>query len=82
MKKLVTLSFIALGFLTSTAQTTEEVESVSNGPDLKHWAIDFGAGVNKPVRPVSSGAFTNTPSLYQVDLGVRYMFNNKYWCKC
>ncbi|WP_405377604.1 OmpA family protein [Nonlabens sp. Asnod3-A02] len=78
MKKLVTLSFIALGFLTSTAQTTEEVESVSNGPDLKHWAIDFGAGVNKPVRPLSSGAFTNTPSLYQVDLGVRYMFNNKF----
>ncbi|PPK93257.1 OOP family OmpA-OmpF porin [Nonlabens xylanidelens] len=78
MKKLVTLSFIALGFLTSTAQTTEEVESVSNGPDLKHWAIDFGAGVNKPVRPVSSGVFTNTPSLYQVDLGVRYMFNNKF----
>ncbi|WP_298953144.1 OmpA family protein [uncultured Nonlabens sp.] len=78
MKKLVTLSFIALGFLTTTAQNTEEVESVSNGPELKKWAIDFGAGINKPVRPLSSGAFVNTPSLYQVDLGVRYMFNNKF----
>lgn len=78
MKKLVTLSFIALGFLTSTAQTTEEVESVSNGPELKKWAIDLGAGVNKAVRPISGNAYTNTPSLYQVDLGVRYMFNNKF----
>jgi OOP family OmpA-OmpF porin len=75
MKKLLTLSFLVLGLM-SYAQTTEEAES--NTPELRKWAIDLGVGAHKPVRPLSNGAFTNTPSLFQVDLGVRYMFNNKF----
>ncbi|PZX39183.1 OOP family OmpA-OmpF porin [Nonlabens dokdonensis] len=75
MKKLLTLSLLAFS-LVLNAQTTEDTESKSQ--QLKKWAIDIGAGVHKPVRPVSTGSFTNTPSLFQVDLGVRYMFNNKF----
>jgi len=75
MKKLLTLSFLALGLMVN-AQTTEEAESDSK--QYKQWALDLGAGVHKPVRPVSSGYFTNTPDLFQVDLGVRYMFNEKF----
>ncbi len=75
MKKLLTLSFLALGLLVN-AQTTEEAESDSK--QYKQWALDFGAGVHKPVRPVAAGYFTNTPDLFQVDLGVRYMFNEKF----
>jgi OOP family OmpA-OmpF porin len=75
MKKLLLLSLLALGMM-AYAQTTQEAESTV--PTLKNWSIDLGVGAHKPVRPFSDGAYTNTPSLFQVDLGVRYMFNNKF----
>ncbi|BAO56758.1 OmpA domain protein [Nonlabens marinus S1-08] len=42
------------------------------------WSVDLGLGVHKPVRPVAEGYFTNTPSIGQADLGVRYMINDKF----
>jgi len=75
MKKLLLLSFLALGMM-AYAQTTEEAESTV--PTLKNWSIDLGVGVHKAERPFSDGAVTNNPSLFQMDLGVRYMFNNKF----
>ncbi|GAL76291.1 outer membrane protein A precursor [Nonlabens ulvanivorans] len=73
MKKIITLSFALCGLIGFAQTDTEEVKS-----DYNKWSIDVGAGVTKPVRPVSSGAFTNTPSLFQADLGVRYMVNDKF----
>jgi OOP family OmpA-OmpF porin len=75
MKKILILSFLALGMM-SYAQTTEDAES--NIPTLRNWSIDLGVGAHKPVQPFTDGAYTNTPSLFQMDLGVRYMFNNKF----
>lgn len=72
MKKFITLSIVLCSMLV-VAQDQEETTSSYN-----KWSIDVGAGVTKPVRPVSSGAFTNTPSLFQGDLGVRYMVNEKF----
>ncbi len=42
------------------------------------WSIDLGVGVHKPVRPLTSGYFTDTPAFGQIDLGVRYMINDKF----
>lgn len=75
MKKIITLSFVLCG-LVGFSQTTTETEETKAGYDK--WSIDIGAGVSKPVRPMSAGAFTNTPSLFQADLGVRYMVNEKF----
>jgi OOP family OmpA-OmpF porin len=41
----------------------------------------LAGGFNKPQRPMTSGYYTSTPSPYVVDLGVRYMFNNKFGLK-
>jgi OOP family OmpA-OmpF porin len=78
MKKLLLLSFLALGMM-AYAQTTEEAESTV--PTLKNWSIDLGVGAHKPVRPFSDGAYTNTPSQFQMNAGVRYMFNNRFGLK-
>ncbi|ALM20107.1 OmpA/MotB [Nonlabens sp. MIC269] len=76
MKKSI---FLAMALVASVAVAqNDEMESDVKVNDFNKWSIDVGAGVTKPVRPVSSGAFTNTPSLWQADLGIRYMVNNKF----
>ena len=42
------------------------------------WSVDLNGGVNKPITPLTSGYTTSTPSLWGANLGVRYMFNNKF----
>ncbi|MDP5078484.1 MAG: OmpA family protein, partial [Nonlabens sp.] len=75
MKKIIIASLF-LGAAFSNAQTTESTE-MSETPSFKRWAIDVGAGVQKPTRPFTQG-FTNTPSFYQADLGVRYMITRSF----
>lgn len=62
--------------LTSVAQTSEITK-----PDFNRWSIEVAGGVNKPQRPMTANYATATPSPYVVDLGVRYMFNNKFGLK-
>lgn len=75
MKKIIIASFF-LGAAFSNAQTTESSE-MTETPTFKRWAIDVGAGVHKPTRPYATG-FTNTPDLWQADLGVRYMITRSF----
>jgi OOP family OmpA-OmpF porin len=81
MKKIVTLSFLfcaALGFAQEDSMTSDSLETTSITKKYNHWSIDLGVGVQKPTRPFTEGAFTNTPSFTQADLGIRYMINNKF----
>lgn len=76
MKKSI---FLAMALVASIAVAqNDEMESDVKVNDFNKWSIDVGAGVTKPVRPLTGGAFTNTPSLWQADLGIRYMVNNKF----
>ncbi|WP_428230868.1 OmpA family protein [Flavobacterium sp.] len=75
MKKIVIILAFSLGLTNLHAQT----EKASN--DFNKWSIEIGGGVNKPQRPMTSDYFTSTPSFYVGDLGVRYMFNNKFGLK-
>ena len=78
MKKLIlTLAFASV-FTTMSAQTEAEK---STKEDYNKWSIELAGGVNKPQRPMTSGNFTSTPSPYVIDLGARYMFNNKFGLK-
>ncbi|MCD9574859.1 OmpA family protein [Flavobacterium soyae] len=76
MKKSVIILAFALGLTGVNAQT--ENNSAKN---FNQWSVEFGAGFNKPQKPFSNGNFTSTPSPWVGDLGVRYMFNNKFGLK-
>jgi outer membrane protein OmpA-like peptidoglycan-associated protein len=78
MKKfIITLAF-ASALTTVNAQVKNEK---STKTEFNKWSIELSGGVNKPQRPMSSNYFTSTPSPYVVDLGARYMFNNKFGLK-
>ena len=67
MKKI--LFVLTLAFCTVTG---------ANAQDFNKWSIDVGAGVHKPVFPLSSGYGTDTPDFWQANIGGRYMINEKF----
>jgi outer membrane protein OmpA-like peptidoglycan-associated protein len=79
MKKLILTLVFAAAFTTVSAQT--ETEKTTTNDDYNKWSIELAGGFNKPQRPMTSGYFTSTPSPYVIDLGARYMFNNKFGLK-
>ncbi|MBZ4035650.1 OmpA family protein [Flavobacterium sp. 17A] len=74
MKKIVMTLALALALTGVHAQTES-----NNG--FNKWSIELAGGLNKPQRPFSENYFTSTPSPFVADLGVRYMFNNKFGLK-
>ncbi len=74
MKKVVMTLALALALTGVSAQT-------ENNNSFNKWSVELGAGFNKPQRPFSDGYYTNTVSPWTGDLGVRYMFNNKFGLK-
>ncbi len=79
MKKIL-LTLTSVLALSSSYAQTEEKTSV-NTSDYNKWSIEVAGGVNKFQRPSTSGYYTSTPSFYNADFGVRYMFNNKFGLK-
>jgi flagellar motor protein MotB len=78
MKKFI----ITLAFTSALTTINAQVKNEKNAKtDFNKWSIELGGGVNKTQRPMTSGYFTSTPSPYVVDLGARYMFNNKFGLK-
>ena len=78
MKKII-LTLVFASAMTTLSAQTETVKST--GTDFNKWSIELAGGVNKTQRPMTAGYFTSTPSPYVADLGVRYMFNNKFGLK-
>ena len=79
MKKVILTFIFAAAFTTLSAQT--ETEKTTTNNDYNKWSIELAGGFNKPQRPMTSGYYTSTPSPYVIDLGARYMFNNKFGLK-
>ncbi|RTY88373.1 OmpA family protein [Flavobacterium sp. RSP49] len=78
MKKIILTLVFASAITTLSAQT----ETVKNTEiDFNKWSIEIAGGFNKPQQPLTAGYFTSTPSPFVADLGVRYMFNNKFGLK-
>ncbi|MGO4771572.1 OmpA family protein [Flavobacterium sp. W22_SRS_FK3] len=77
MKKIILLLVLLVTVLTVNAQTSTG-ESLTDG-NFNKWSIEFSGGFNKPQKPMKF--YTSTPSLFVVDLGARYMFNNKFGLK-
>src|SRR3970040_2829765 len=78
MKKVLLVLVFALAINTISAQT-ETVEK--KAVDFNQWSFELAGGFNKPQRPLTAGYSTAIVSPYTVDLGVRYMFNNKFGLK-
>ena len=78
MKKILLTLVFAFALTTMNAQN-ETVETKTT--DFNKWSIELSGGFNKPQRPMTSGYSTTIVSPYTVDLGVRYMFNNKFGLK-
>lgn len=82
MKKILLTLTGVLALSSSYAQTDEIVaDKNANTADYNRWSVEVAGGVNKFQRPVTGGYYTSTPSFYNADVGVRYMFNNKFGLK-
>ena len=82
MKKFLLAITLVSAFTTVSAQTESEKATDANSESgYNRWSIELNGGLNKPQKPFTSGYFTATPSPFNVDFGVRYMFNNKFGLK-
>lgn len=82
MKKILLTLTSVLALSSAYAQTDEKTNDTNkNSSDYNRWSIEVAGGVNKFQRPVSADYYQTTPSFYNADLGVRYMFNNKFGLK-
>jgi len=82
MKKiLLTLTgILALGSV--YGQSDEKMkDAASSSSDYNRWSVEIAGGVNKFGEPATPGYFQSVPSFYNGELGVRYMFNNKFGLK-
>lgn len=78
MKKFMFALVFASAASTVSAQTVAEKNTENS---FNKWSVELAGGVNKTQRPMTAGYFTSTPSPYVIDLGARYMFNNKFGLK-
>jgi OOP family OmpA-OmpF porin len=77
MKKIVITLAFALSLMHAKAQTENNTTTSYN-----KWSVELDGGFNKPQRPFTSGNYyTSRINPYTVDLGVRYMLNNKFGLK-
>ncbi|KFF17903.1 OmpA family protein [Flavobacterium hydatis] len=78
MKKITIILAFAIGASNLHAQSKTEKTTDNN---YNKWSIELDGGFNKPQRPFAAGYSTTTISPYTVNLGARYMFNNKFGLK-
>ncbi len=71
MKKLI-LSTLMAGALVMGTQAQD---------DFNKWSIDFNAGFNKAMAPLTPSYYSPILGIGHLDLGVRYMFNEKFGTK-
>lgn len=76
MKKLI-LSILLSGSLAIAANAQE----AATAQEFNKWSVEFSTGFNKPMAPFTAGFFSPTLNLGHVDLGARYMFNEKFGAK-
>jgi outer membrane protein OmpA-like peptidoglycan-associated protein len=78
MKKFILTVVLAAAYTTLSAQT-ESTKGAEQG--FNKWSIELAGGVNKTIKPLSAGFISPAISPLVVDLGVRYMLNNKFGFK-
>lgn len=78
MKKIIAiLSFSVLANLNVIAQ--EKTQTTVE--EFNKWSVDLNAGLSKPTAPFTANYYSSNTNFIHGDLGVRYMFNNKFGLK-
>jgi OmpA-OmpF porin, OOP family len=67
--------------LLSTLITGAMALGVNAQGDFNKWSLEVNGGANKAMAPLTPNYFTHTLNLGHADLGVRYMFNEKFGAK-
>ncbi|MFE3867442.1 OmpA family protein [Flavobacterium sp. LS2P90] len=82
MKKIV-LSLVFASVMTTMSAQTETLKSTDTlvETNFNKWSVELAGGFNKYQGSETSGYSTSLISPYVVDLGVRYMLNNKFGLK-
>ncbi|RDI56593.1 OmpA family protein [Flavobacterium glaciei] len=82
MKKII-LNLVLASVVTTMSAQTGSVKNTEAAVEnsFNKWSVELAGGFNKPSRTMSPGHRTAVVSPYVVDLGVRYMFNNKFGLK-
>ncbi|MES2575516.1 MAG: OmpA family protein [Bacteroidota bacterium] len=76
MKKIILTLVSAFALNTISAQ---DDATKTNSIDYNKWSVELSGGFNKPEKPLTYS--TELISPFTVDLGVRYMLNNKFGLK-
>ncbi|WP_127844997.1 OmpA family protein [Psychroflexus aestuariivivens] len=63
---------------TAMAVHAQEQEDTFDNLEYNNWSIDFGFGVNKPSRNLSPGVQSEWFENFSLNLGARYMINDKF----
>ena len=82
MKKII-LTFVFASVLTTMSAQTEttQTKEIAVEDNYNKWSVELAGGFNKPTKRMTPGYRTAVVSPYVADLGVRYMFNNKFGLK-
>jgi outer membrane protein OmpA-like peptidoglycan-associated protein len=78
MKNLMLTLVFAFAITTLSAQNESEKNTENQ---FNKWSVELAGGINKIQKPMTPGYYTASPNLFVVDLGARYMFNNKFGLK-
>lgn len=78
MKKIaLPLLLVCLTSASLNAQDMQETATTTDNNGYNKWSIEVSGGANKPFRTFTPGYRTDRVNFFTVDLGARYMFNNK-----
>jgi OOP family OmpA-OmpF porin len=81
-KKLASLTLLVLSFVANAQDgTTTSTETYNNKPAYDQWSVELNGGLNKPMRTMTPGYYTEVFNSLHADLGVRYMFSPKFGLK-
>lgn len=83
MKK-IALPLLLVGLTSASLQAQDMQDTASTTSmdnNFNKWSIEVSGGANKPFRTFTPGYRTDRVNFFTVDLGTRYMFNNKFGLK-
>jgi len=83
MKK-IALPLLLVGLTSASLQAQDMQETAATTSidnSFNKWSIEVSGGANKPFRTLAPGYRTDRVNFFTVDLGTRYMFNNKFGLK-
>jgi OOP family OmpA-OmpF porin len=81
MKKNVLSVLVTVLSVSALFAQKEQDKKENVSKEFNHWSMDINSGISKPMTPFTPKQHVSDLNLFHVDLGARYMFNNKFGVK-